>query len=167
MSSQNPVAESPKDLAQRLAPGQRLLGIDLGSKTIGLAVSDAALMVASAVMTLKRTKLSKDSETLAALITERDIGGLVVGLPINMDGSEGPRAQATRDWARELAQRICLPITFWDERMSTMVVERAMIEANLSRAKRAKRVDEAAAAYILQGALDGIGSLQRPLRQKK
>ena len=158
--------ESPKDLARRLAPGQRLLGIDLGSRTIGLAISDAALMIASGVKTLRRTKLSRDSETLAELITERDIGGLVVGLPINMDGSEGPRAQATRDWARELAKSIGLPMTYWDERMSTMAVERAMIEANLSRAKRAKRVDEAAATYILQGALDGIGSTWRPLSQK-
>ena len=167
MSSQNPEVMSPAGLAQRLAPGQRLLGIDLGSKTIGLALSDAALMIASGITTLKRTKLSRDSEILVQLIMERDIGGIVVGLPINMNGTEGPRAQATRDWARELAKNVGLPITFWDERMSTIVVERAMIEANLSRAKRAKRVDEAAATYILQGALDRIGSLRRPIRQKQ
>lgn len=143
-------------LRDAVPTGKRLFGIDLGDKTIGLAVSDGAWMVASSVGTLKRGKLSHDAEELRAMVTERGVGGLVVGLPINMDGTEGPRAQGTRDWTREMAGRLDLPYTFWDERMSTMAVERAMISADLSRKKRSARVDASAAAYILQGALDAI-----------
>ncbi|MCF1502780.1 Holliday junction resolvase RuvX [Afifella sp. H1R] len=141
--------------------GTRLAGLDLGTKTIGIAVSDPGQNVASPVTTIRRVKFGQDAASLLSLCTTERIGGLVLGLPVNMDGSEGPRCQATRAFVRNLKTLTDLPITLWDERLSTMAVERAMIEADLSRRKRAERVDAAAAAYILQGALDRLATLRR------
>ena len=149
------------DLASATAPGARLLGLDLGTKTIGLAISDAGLRLASPVGTIRRTRLQADLDALFQTVDDRGAGGLVLGLPVNMDGSEGPRAQATRQFARDLLGRRDLPLAFWDERLSTQAVERAMIEADLSRRKRKAKVDTAAAAYILQGALDAIEAIGR------
>ncbi|HAA93917.1 MAG: Holliday junction resolvase RuvX [Rhodospirillaceae bacterium] len=144
-------------LAAAKPPDARWLGVDLGSKTIGLAISDPSLTIASPLETLARRKFSKDLPILQDLIAERGIGGLIFGLPCNMDGSEGPRAQSTRDFAANLGQHLPLPIGFWDERLSTAAVERLMVdEADLSRQKRAQKVDKMAAAYILQGALDAL-----------
>lgn len=151
------------DLKARLPAGHRLLGLDIGSKTIGLALSDPGLIVASPIDTLRRTHLNTDLAALGRVVRERGVGGLVLGLPVNMDGSEGPRAQSTRQFARHLLERytlLGLPdeplLTFWDERLSTAAVTRFMIEADMSRKRRAQVVDKAAAAYILQGALDMI-----------
>ena len=144
------------ELRSALAPRQRLLGLDVGEKTIGLAISDSDFKVAAPVDTIRRTKFAADAARLAQMIGERMIGGLVIGLPINMDGSEGPRCQSVRQFAANLLQRIELPIAFWDERLSTAAVTRAMIEQDVSRARRAKAVDKMAAAYILQGALDAL-----------
>jgi putative Holliday junction resolvase len=135
---------------------QRLLGLDVGEKTIGLALSDPALSVASPVSTIKRTKFTADANALLKLAAERQVGGLVIGLPLNMDGSEGPRCQSVRQFAANLLKLKDLPILFWDERLSTMAVERAMIAHDVTRARRDKVVDQAAAAFILQGALDAI-----------
>ncbi len=147
---------NPTDLAAGLAKGARLLGFDVGEKTIGLALSDTTLAIATPLETLRRGKFAADAEKLGAIIVRQGVGGCVIGLPINMDGSEGPRAQSVRAFAHNLAQRIDLPITFWDERLSTAAVTRGMIEADLSRARRAELVDKAAAAYILQGFLDHL-----------
>jgi putative Holliday junction resolvase len=144
-----------EELCAALAPGTRLLGLDVGKKTIGLALSDATLTVATPIATIKRGKFAADAARLSALIAERGVGGLVIGLPINMDGTEGRRAQSTRQFARNLLERIDLPIAFWDERLSTAAVTRMMIdEADLTRRRRGELVDKLAAAYILQGALD-------------
>ena len=151
-----PVVEL-RELPQALPRGTRLLGLDLGSKTIGLAISNSGLSVASPLETIKRGKFTKDAAALAALCRERNIGGLVLGLPVNMDGSEGPRCQSTRQFAANLiaVAGFDQPIAFWDERLSTAAVERAMIdEADLSRSRRAAAVDKLAAGFILQGALD-------------
>jgi putative Holliday junction resolvase len=149
-------------LTESRSPGTRLMGMDLGTKTIGLALSDPGLMIASPLDTIQRRKFSKDLVILQSFIVERGVGGLVIGLPANMDGSEGPRAQGTRDFAANLAQHINLPFAFWDERLSTAVVQRLMIEeADLSRKRRAQSVDKMAAAYILQGALDALKSYNR------
>ncbi|WP_034491489.1 Holliday junction resolvase RuvX [Afifella pfennigii] len=147
--------------AEAAPPGARLAGLDLGTKTIGLALSDPGQRVASPVTTIRRVKFGKDAAALLDLCGREKVGGLVLGLPVNMDGSEGPRAQASRAFARNLRGLTALPMTFWDERLSTMAVERAMVEADLSRAKRAERIDAAAAAYILQGALDRLATLRR------
>jgi putative Holliday junction resolvase len=132
----------------------RLFGVDLGEKTIGLALSDVRRTIASPFETLKRTKFRADAEKLLALAKLHEVGGFVIGLPRNMDGSEGPRAQSTRAFVRNLAPLTELPICFWDERLSTAAVTRTLLEANASRARRAELVDKLAAAYILQGALD-------------
>jgi putative Holliday junction resolvase len=147
------------ELAARLQPGQRLLGLDPGSKTIGVAVSDSALKVASPLETIKRGKFSDDAARLAVLCRDYRIGGLVIGLPVNMDGSEGPRCQSVRQLARNLTEKagFTQPIAFWDERLSTAAVERFLVsEADMTRKRRAEVVDKMAAAYILQGALDAI-----------
>ncbi|PPR60946.1 MAG: putative pre-16S rRNA nuclease [Alphaproteobacteria bacterium MarineAlpha4_Bin2] len=147
------------DLRAAVPPGKRLLGLDLGSKTIGLAICDAGFTVASPLTTLQRRKFTQDAIALESLIEEREIGGLVIGMPRNMDGSEGPRVQSTRQFAANLLVRTEIPIAFWDERLSTAAVERVLItEADLSRRKRAKVVDKMAASYILQGALDLIAA---------
>ena len=139
-----------------LANGARLLGIDLGEKTIGLALSDVSRSIATPLETLRRTKFTPDAERIRALVSRFGIGGLVIGLPLNMDGSEGPRAQATRAFVRNLNPLLGLPILFWDERLSTAAVTRTLIEADASRARRGEVVDKMAAAYILQGALERI-----------
>ena len=147
------------ELPAELDPGQRLLGLDTGEKTIGLAVSDARLTVASPVKTLRRGKFTKDAAALAEICRARNIGGLVIGLPVNMDGSEGPRCQSVRQFAANLLEQagFTLPIAFWDERLSTAAVERLLIEeADMSRRRRGQVVDKMAAAYILQGALDAL-----------
>ena len=144
-------------LRAALPRNQRLLGLDLGEKTIGLALSDPGLSVASPISTIKRTKFTADANALLKLAVERGVGGLVIGLPLNMDGSEGPRCQSVRQFAANLLKLKDFPILFWDERLSTMAVERAMIAHDVTRAKRDKVVDQAAAAFILQGALDALG----------
>lgn len=146
-----------EDLKENLAKGTRLLGLDPGTKTIGIALSDPGLTVASPVETIRRRKFREDSAALIRLIEERGVGGLVIGLPINMDGTEGPRCQSTRQFAANLLERIDLPIVFWDERLSTAAVERILVqEADMSRQRRKEVVDKMAAAYILQGALDAL-----------
>lgn len=150
-ASQDLTAE---DLFGLLRPGQRLLGLDLGEKTVGLALSDVERRIATAMKTLVRRKFREDWAELSRLIDEFAIGALVIGLPLNMDGSSGPRAQATRTYARNIRQMRDIPVMFWDERMSTMAAERALISADLSRGKRAAVIDAAAAAFILQGLLD-------------
>lgn len=142
-------------------PGFRaLLGLDLGTKTIGVAASDALLSSANPVETIKRTKFTADADRLLTIATDRNAAGVILGLPRNMDGSEGPRCQSTRAFARNLAARTDLPIGFWDERLSTVAAERALIEADLTRKRRAEVIDAVAAAYILQGALDRIRHLK-------
>ena len=138
-------------------PESRLMGLDLGSKTIGLALSDTSLLIASPLKTIKRTKFTKDAEILETLFKNHDVGGIVVGLPINLDGSEGPRCQSTRQFAMNLLERQDIPIAFWDERLSTVAVERILIkEIDMTRKRRAEVIDKAAATYILQGALDSL-----------
>lgn len=140
-----------------LSKDARLFGVDLGEKTIGLALSDVRRTIATPFETLQRTKFRADAARLIALTKLHDVGGLVIGLPRNMDGSEGPRAQSTRAFVRNLAPMTELAICFWDERLSTAAVTRTLLEANTSRARRAQVVDKMAAAYILQGALDCLG----------
>ncbi|MGC6511313.1 MAG: Holliday junction resolvase RuvX [Parvibaculales bacterium] len=138
-----------------LEKNQRLLGLDLGDKTIGLAISDTEFSIATPLDTIRRKKFGQDATALVAVMSEQNIGGLVFGLPLNMDGSEGPRAQSTRAFIRNLLARgHNLPVILWDERLSTMAVTRTLLEADTSRAKRAEAVDKMAAAYILQGYLD-------------
>lgn len=146
-----------EDLPRLLAPNARIIGIDLGEKTIGLSLSDTRRTIASPLETLKRTKFRSDANRLLALARLHDVGGFIVGLPRNMDGSEGPRAQATRAFVKNLAPLTDLAIAFWDERLSTAAVTRTLIEADASRKRRAALVDKVAAAYILQGALDRLG----------
>jgi len=140
-----------------LKPGQRLLGLDIGSKTIGLALSDVTLTVASPAETINRGKFAADAGRLAGIIAEENVGGLVLGLPVQMDGAEGRRCQSVRQFADNLLEHIDLPIAFWDERLSTAAVERVLIdEADMTRKRRAEVIDKMAAAYILQGALDAM-----------
>jgi putative holliday junction resolvase len=146
-------------LKTALAPRARLLGFDLGEKTIGLALSDILLTVATPLQTLKRGKFSADAQILDKLIAEHAIGGLVVGLPLNMDGSDGPSAQSARAFARNFAARATLPIVMWDERLSTAAVTRTLLDADASRKRRDEVVDKMAAAYILQGALERLRTL--------
>lgn len=143
-----------EELPSKLQPGARLLGFDLGTKTIGLALSDVTRVIATPYETVRRTKFTANAKTVAAIAAKEGVGGLVIGLPLNLDGSEGPRAQATRAFARNLAPHLDLPMAFWDERLSTAAVERHLIEADASRKRRAEVIDRMAAAYILQGALD-------------
>ena len=149
-------------LAALLPPEARLFGLDLGTKTIGVAMSDLSRLVASPLTTLRRTKFKADAEVLLALVRDHAAAGLVLGLPLNMNGSEGPRAQATRAFARNLAGLTDVPVAFWDERWSTAAVTRTLIEADASRARRAEIVDKLAATYILQGALDRLRGLEDP-----
>jgi len=139
-----------------------LIGLDLGTKTIGVAVSDPDRRLAAGVTTIARRTFSADAERVLALAAERQAVGFILGLPINMDGSEGPRAQSTRAFARSLAGRTPLPIALWDERLSTAAVERELIAADVSRAKRKAVIDQHAAAFILQGALDRLARLSSP-----
>ena len=150
-----------EELAALHQHGQRLFGLDLGTKTIGIAMSDGMLNIASSLETIQRTKFSKDVARLLELAAKYKVGALVMGFPLNMDGSEGPRAQATRAFVRNLAPLTPLPVIFWDERLSTVAAERVMVEADMSRKKRAEKIDAAAAAFILQGVLDRIGNIRR------
>jgi putative Holliday junction resolvase len=138
-----------------------LAGLDFGDKTIGIAVSDLRRQVATPLSTIRRVKFTDDAAALLALVTARGMAGLILGLPRNMDGSEGPRAQATRAFARNLSRLTPLPIGFWDERLSTVAAERALLEADTSRKRRSEVIDHVAAGYILQGALDRLGYLMR------
>jgi len=144
------------DLAAALGPTGRLLGLDIGSKTVGLALSDPLRTVASPVETIRRKKFTVDAERLCAVVADREVRGLVIGLPVNMDGSEGPRCQSVRQFVRNLAPILDLPTAFWDERLSTAAVTRTLLDADMSRKRRGEVVDKMAAAYILQGALDAL-----------
>ena len=141
-------------LLERLKRDERLLGLDVGTKTIGLALSDVMRQIATPLETIRRTKFKADAERLLAIAREQGVGGFVVGLPANLDGTEGPQAQSTRAFVRSLSALTDLPATFWDERLSTAAAERALFEADASRKRRAELIDKMAAAYILQGALD-------------
>jgi putative holliday junction resolvase len=151
-----------EDLALRLPPRGRLIGVDLGSKTIGLAISDVERRLASPLRTMSRGAFAKDAEILTAIFSEFDVAGIVLGLPLDLNGRDSPRAQSTRAFARNLSTRTSLPIVFWDERLSTAAVTRSLIANDVSRARRAQVVDKMAAAYILQGALDRLGGLAWP-----
>jgi putative Holliday junction resolvase len=142
------------DFAAALPAGVRLMGLDVGSKTLGVALSDATRSIASALVTLRRSRLSDDLRQLVDLAARNGVGGFVVGLPLNLDGSAGPRVQATRAFVRSLAKATPLPVAYWDERLSTVAAERALLEADMSRKRRAEVIDKVAAALILQGALD-------------
>ena len=152
------------ELAAALPPKGRLLGLDLGTKTIGLALSDVERRLASPLETIRRVKFTKDAEQLLAAVAKFDVQALVLGLPLNMDGSEGPRAQATRAFVRSLAPLTALPCCFWDERLSTAAVERDLIASDVSRKKRAAVIDQMAAAYILEGALARLNRLAAEAR---
>lgn len=149
------------DFVALLPPHGALAGLDLGTKTIGIAVSDSFRSVATPVTTIRRSKFTEDVAQLLKLTSERGIVGLVIGLPRNMDGSEGPRAQSTRAFVRNLAKLSPLPVAYWDERLSTVAAERALLEGDTSRKKRAEVIDQVAAGYILQGALDRFTHLAR------
>lgn len=147
-------------LPERLTRNQRLMGLDLGEKTIGLALSDVELTIASPLETIRRVKFGKDVAAMLELVRKHGVGGLVLGLPLNMDGSEGPRAQSTRSFVRNLERLSDLPVALVDERMSTLAVTRTLLAADASRARRAELVDKMAAAYILQTALDMLAGGQ-------
>ena len=149
------------EAAEHFPPHGGLIGLDLGTKTIGVASSDPDRKLATGVETIARTKFAADAARVLALAAERNACGFVLGLPVNMDGSEGPRAQSTRAFARNFAKLTELPIALWDERLSTAVVERGLIEADMRRNKRKEVIDQHAAAYILQGALDRLAGMIR------
>ncbi|MEO1749599.1 MAG: Holliday junction resolvase RuvX, partial [Pseudomonadota bacterium] len=138
--------------------GETVCGLDLGTKTIGIAISDPDLTLATPRPVIIRKKFTQDAVNLETVLKAENCGAIVIGLPLNMDGTEGPRAQATRAFVRNLNRVISLPVSFWDERLSTVAAERSLLEQDVSRAKRAQRIDSAAAAFILQGALDRIYS---------
>ena len=150
-----------EELPEALSPSQAIAGLDLGTKTIGLAVSDLGRRFASPRPVIKRVKFGKDAEVLLAFAEKEKVAAFVIGLPMNMDGSSGPRVQATRAFVRSMSEKTDIPFVFWDERLSTVAAERALLEMDVSRAKRAERIDSAAASFILQGALDRLVSLTR------
>ena len=153
------IVETPAELMHALAPNRRLMGVDLGSKTIGLALGDSQHKIATPFFTIRRKKFGPDATALAEIIEAESVGGMVMGLPLNMDGSAGPRVQATQAFLRNLTNLDtfpALPVLLWDERLSTAAVERTLLEADTSRAKRADVIDKMAAAYILQGAIDAV-----------
>lgn len=154
------IHEEFEGFAAAIGPAGALAGLDLGTKTIGVAVSDGLRGVATPLETIRRKKFTLDAERLEALMAERQVSGLVLGLPRNMDGSEGPRCQSTRAFARNLSARVALPIGYWDERLSTVAAERALLEADASRRKRSEVIDHVAAGFILQGALDRLSHLR-------
>ena len=154
------IYESIEDFARALPQGRAIVGLDLGEKTIGVALSDSLLSVATPLSTIRRKKFGIDASALESILAERDVAGLVLGLPRNMDGSEGPRCQSTRAFARNFAARWHGLVTFWDERLSTVAAERALLEADTTRKRRSEVIDHVAAAYILQGALDRMGHLR-------
>jgi putative Holliday junction resolvase len=147
---------NPGDLSQILAKGQRVLGLDVGTKTIGLALSDTLLMVATPLRTVRRTRFKTDAAEVLREVDAHGVGALAIGLPIALDGRESPRSQSVRQFARNLLEIRDLPIVFWDERLSTAAVERVMIEADITRRRRGEIIDRTAAAYILQGLLDRL-----------
>jgi putative holliday junction resolvase len=155
------IVASAAEFAADLANGGKLAGLDVGTKTIGLAICDPGWSFAGPAGTIRRTKFTKDVETLRTFISREHVVGLVIGLPLSMDGSDSPRTQSVRAFARNLAP-LGLPILLWDERWSTRAVERAMVEADVSRARRAEKVDALAAAHILQGAIDALANLPAP-----
>ena len=150
------IVKTPAEMADKLKPGERLLGLDLGEKTIGLALSDIMRMIATPLVTLERTKFSADAQTLISLMEKNNVAGLIIGLPLNMNGTEGPSAQSTRAFARNLHDKRPIPILFWDERLSTTAVTRTLLDADMSRARRKDVVDKMAASFILQGVLDAM-----------
>lgn len=150
-----------EELPAMLTRGTTIAGLDLGTETIGIAVSDLGHRLATPRPVLKRRKFTLDAEALLDMLAKERASAIVIGLPINMDGSEGPRAQATRAFVRNMAPKTDLPFIFWDERLSTVAAERALIDMDVSRKRRAQRIDSAAAAFILQGALDRLASLSR------
>ena len=154
------ITDEIAEFSALLAGFSKIAGLDLGTMTIGVAISDGSRQIATPVETIKRKKFGKDAEKLLALLSKLDAQGIVLGLPMNMDGSEGPRCQATRAFARNLEKLTGLPITFWDERLSTVAAERALLEADTSRKRRAEVIDHVAASYILQGALDRMAHLK-------
>ncbi len=153
------IHDTIEEFAAACPPMQALAGLDLGEKTIGVAVSDSLRQVASPLETIRRRKFTTDADQLLEILDKRRIGGIVLGLPLNMDGSEGPRCQSTRAFARNLARLSELPIGFWDERLSTVAAEKALLEADTTRKRRAQVIDHVAAGYILQGALDRMRHL--------
>ena len=155
-----PIHDDIADFAAALAPGRAIAGLDLGTKTIGVAISDRLLTAATLTEVIRRKKFTLDAARLVEIAQTRELAGIILGLPRNMDGSEGPRCQSTRAFARNLATLIDLPIAFWDERLSTVAAERALLEADASRRKRAEVIDQVAAGYILQGALDRLRHLR-------
>jgi putative Holliday junction resolvase len=159
------IFETIEDLKTALPPGTGLIGLDLGTKTIGVAISDRLLSVASPYETIQRKKFGLDAARLLEVIAERQLGGIILGLPRNMDGSEGPRCQSTRAFARNLARLTDLPIGFWDERLSTVAAEKALLEADASRKRRAEVIDNIAASYILQGVLDRLSHMRAAPRE--
>ena len=148
-----------EDLPPHLGRDARLLGLDVGTKTIGMALSDVTRSVATPFDTIRRSKFTADAKTIREVVEKNQVGALVIGFPLNLDGSEGPRAQSTRAFARNLAAHVTVPMVFWDERLSTAAVERHLIEADASRKSRAEVIDRIAAAYILQGALERLRRL--------
>ncbi|PPD01753.1 MAG: Holliday junction resolvase RuvX [Hyphomicrobium sp.] len=154
-------SEDPEIFSAALSRNGRLIGIDAGTKTLGLALSDVSRMIASPLETIQRTKFSKDAQQLLALASTHEVLGFILGLPRNLDGSEGPRAQATRALARNLNKLTPLPILLWDERLTTALAERMLIDADQSRKRRAEVIDKLAATLILQSALDRFGQISR------
>ncbi|PWJ15841.1 Holliday junction resolvase RuvX [Jannaschia seohaensis] len=154
------ICDSVEAFAAALPPVGALAGLDLGTKTIGVAVSDGLRSVATPLTTIRRTKFTADAVALEEILEKRSVTGIVLGLPLNMDGSEGPRVQASRAFARNLARRIDTPLVFWDERLSTVAAERALLAADTSRKRRAEVIDHVAAGYILQGVLDRLNHLR-------
>lgn len=154
------ICDTIADFAAALPALRPVAGLDLGTETIGVAVSDGYRRVATPLETIRRKKFTLDAEKLLAIVAHREIAGLVLGLPLNMDGSEGPRVQSTRAFARNLSRLTDLPIAFWDERLSTVAAERALLEADTTRKRRAEVIDHVAASYILQGALDRMAHLE-------
>jgi putative Holliday junction resolvase len=149
------------ELSAFLQPGELVAGLDLGTTTIGLSLSDKGLSFANPRPVINRKKFGLDAQTLLAFAAKNDVKAFVIGLPINMDGSQGPRAQATRAFVRNMVEKTAIPFSFWDERLSTVAAERALLEMDVSRKKRAERIDSAAATFILQGALDRLRSIAR------
>ena len=160
------IYENILDFAESISKDKALMGLDLGSKTIGIAISDSLKTVATPLKTIKRTKFSEEVITLFKIISERDISGIILGLPKNMDGSEGPKCQSTRDFAKNFSNIVDLPITFWDERLTTVAAERSLLSADLSRKKRRQVIDSVAAVLILQNLLDRLKNMDQRTPQK-
>ena len=154
------ICDGIEALAAALPPARALVGLDLGERTIGVALSDSLLSVASPVETIRRRKFGLDAARVLEIAGERNAGGIILGLPRNMDGSEGPRCQSTRAFARNLEKLTSLPIGFWDERLSTVAAERALLEADATRKRRSEVIDSVAASYILQGVLDRLAHMR-------